>query len=84
MKKESQGGMNIHLHVHAVTLSMTAAIVSDSPMMTHSGLRFHVLEPTGTPTHTDEEIMRSRPTRFSLVCPFKAVAEKPGQLANIH
>lgn len=51
-EKESQGGGNTHRHVHAFTLSMTVASVSDGETMTHSGIQFHVPEPTGTPART--------------------------------
>lgn len=67
--KESQGGRNTRRHVHAFRLSKTLATVSDSEMMTHPGVQFHVLERTGM--HAGEAIMRSHQTCFSLVCPLK-------------
>lgn len=51
-KKGITGWRNTHRHVHAFALSVTAATVSDSEMMTHSGIQFHVLEPTGTLART--------------------------------
>lgn len=67
-------------HIQTHTLSMIAATVSESPMMTHSVLRFHVPEHRTKPTHTqrDNEISSSfcRPH-----VPFNVAAEQLGHLA---